>query len=635
MACAAMAAQTLQQRHSTTNEADDEINTICKSKAYGLGNNAHFELGLSHQRDIQPTLVELPLSHLDSEEMRQICTGWDHTCVLTAQGGRVLCMGANEHHQLGNERCTDWRSTLVPVDLRHVHENGDTVTSIACGFKYTLLLTEQNHVYGFGYGAHGCIGVGTLDDVPIPVRVHGKNSGMDDVGIDRVYAGTHSMAIALNGSVFAWGSNLHMQLGLRTRAIVREPVLVANLVPDNLAVIDLSTQYNRTFIITSNHTLYAIGNNDHGALGNGTTGEKDHVVSISGPSQVVQVASGFGHTLALTREGHVFVTGQNNNGQLGTGSTQEIHTFKRISFPLHEQEQIAQVKAGVSSSMALSDMGRVFVFGANKDGLLGDNKQRELSTIPMRLPFSSGRRLIIDANLAARHVILMTGFRGDSCSSPICFDYPRDDDMACNARGTCEADDECRCSVDVGYGGRECKTPLCFGYLATDPRVCSGRGVCITPNICSDCARGYIGRNCEKHFCNMQAHDSPHVCSSRGKCISPDECVCNNGFSGTHCQYVRCHGQFSNETSVCNGNGNCVTVDFCSCRFGYIGRRCTIFWVPLVITGMVVLVISVAAVGFGGGFLAVYLYIRHKKRELDTKGFHLEEVEMEDTPSEI
>jgi len=79
------------------------------------------------------------------------------------------------------------------------------------------------------------------------------------------------------------------------------------------------------FVIGSNGKVYGAGSNSHGELGDGTNTNRSSPVAmwvIDGASVVAKaVKSGFGTTVIYTTNGSVYTVGSNTNGQLGDGTT--------------------------------------------------------------------------------------------------------------------------------------------------------------------------------------------------------------------------------------------------------------------------------------------------------------------------
>ncbi|XP_042558375.1 X-linked retinitis pigmentosa GTPase regulator [Dipodomys spectabilis] len=134
----------------------------------------------------------------------------------------------------------------------------------------------------------------------------------------------------------------------------------------------LSCGDEHTAIVTGNNKLYMFGSNNWGQLGLGSqsTMNKPTCVKALKPEKVKLAACGRNHTLVSTEKGSVFATGGNSEGQLGLGDTEERNTFHQISF-FTTQHQIKQLSAGSNTSAALTEDGKLFMWGDNSEGQLG------------------------------------------------------------------------------------------------------------------------------------------------------------------------------------------------------------------------------------------------------------------------
>jgi alpha-tubulin suppressor-like RCC1 family protein len=82
--------------------------------------------------------------------------------------------------------------------------------------------------------------------------------------------------------------------------------------------------------LKSDGTVWTIGQNGRGQLGNGTTMNSFTPVQVSGLSGVIAIASGAFHTIALKPDGTVYTWGENTNGQLGDGTTSNRSTPEQV-----------------------------------------------------------------------------------------------------------------------------------------------------------------------------------------------------------------------------------------------------------------------------------------------------------------
>uniref|UniRef100_A0A2K5HJK3 X-linked retinitis pigmentosa GTPase regulator n=1 Tax=Colobus angolensis palliatus TaxID=336983 RepID=A0A2K5HJK3_COLAP len=136
--------------------------------------------------------------------------------------------------------------------------------------------------------------------------------------------------------------------------------------------VHLSCGDEHTAVVTRNNKLYVFGSNNWGQLGLGSKSaiSKPTCVKALKPEKVKLAACGRNHILVSTEGGSVYATGGNDEGQLGLGDTEERNTFHVISF-FTSEHKIKQLSAGSNTLAALTEDGRLFMWGENSEGQIG------------------------------------------------------------------------------------------------------------------------------------------------------------------------------------------------------------------------------------------------------------------------
>jgi alpha-tubulin suppressor-like RCC1 family protein len=120
-----------------------------------------------------------------------------------------------------------------------------------------------------------------------------------------------------------------------------------------------------TFFLTSDSTLWALGSNEYGQLGDGTTTDR-----VSPPVRIMSgvkaMSSGGSHSLFLKTDGTLWACGDNTYGQLGDGTTVDRHT------PVQVMSDVRTMRAGGLFSLMLKTDGTLWACGDNEAGMLGD-----------------------------------------------------------------------------------------------------------------------------------------------------------------------------------------------------------------------------------------------------------------------
>ncbi|HKI56599.1 MAG TPA: hypothetical protein VKB31_05555 [Trueperaceae bacterium] len=249
--------------------------------------------------------------------------------------------------------------------------NSASHMQVAAGAWHSLALLSDGSVWGWGYNADGQVGDGSTTGRDTPVQVHGLPAVVS-LAAGGDFESGHSLALAQDGTVWAWGYNAYGQLGINSTADSYTPVQVPGL----SGVVSIAAGLDHSLALTRGGSVYAWGLNANGQLGDGTTTERDVPVAVSGLSGVVAVSAGgnhytspdYGFSLALTAGGSVYAWGSNAYGQLGDGTTTDRHAPVKVP----GLSNVVAVSAAGAHAMALEGDGSVWVWGRNDYGQLGD-----------------------------------------------------------------------------------------------------------------------------------------------------------------------------------------------------------------------------------------------------------------------
>ena len=202
---------------------------------------------------------------------------------------------------------------------------------------------------------YGQLGGSTNSTTPIQVN------GLSEV---TAIAGgnVHTVALKSDGTVWALGANWNGQLGDGTYTNSTTPLQVSSL----SGVTAIAGGQQHTVALKSDGTVWAWGNNSYGQLGDGTTTSSATPVQVSGLSGVTAIACGYLHTVALKSDGTVWTWGH-NYGQLGDGTT----TNRSAPVQASGLSGVTAIAAGKYHTVALKSNGTVWTWGNNDWGQLG------------------------------------------------------------------------------------------------------------------------------------------------------------------------------------------------------------------------------------------------------------------------
>lgn len=147
-------------------------------------------------------------------------------------------------------------------------------------------------------------------------------------------------------------------------------------------VVQVDSSEDHTLARTSDGKVLAWGLNERGQLGDGTTVDRARPVEVQGfpvDSPVVDVSAGREHSLAVTADGRVYAWGANGEGEVGDGTRVERRTPTLVTStltagptadPAGPLPVIVDVEAG-GASYARTAGGDVYGWGPNREGQLG------------------------------------------------------------------------------------------------------------------------------------------------------------------------------------------------------------------------------------------------------------------------
>ena len=297
--------------------------------------------------------------------------------------GQVYAWGLNSVGQLGDGTTND-SNTPVRVLL----PDGVTATTIAAGNSHSLARTPAGQVYAWGGNNQGQLGDGNNDNSSTPVRVL-LPSGVTAIAL--AAGNTHSLALPGNGNLQSWGSNHEGQLSAPpgvTPTARNVPGRVET--PPGANSTAVAAGGNDTVSLSQGNHVYAWGSNTFGQLGRGTTGgfsATPEQVRLPDGQTATGIAAGFNFSLAVTRAGRVYAWGRNGNGQLGDGDTTDHNTPVLVHLP--PGVTAAAVAAGFNFSLVLTPAGQVYAWGANYAGQLGIGTTSVVQTEPVRVHLPS------------------------------------------------------------------------------------------------------------------------------------------------------------------------------------------------------------------------------------------------------
>ncbi|THF81724.1 RCC1 domain-containing protein [Cohnella fermenti] len=269
---------------------------------WSWGANVSGQLG-----DGTTTNRESPAQVAGLSGIREAEAGSNYSVALK-DDGTVWAWGINGYNQLGDGTQT---TRLSPVQVSGLTD----VEAISSGYAHSVALKSDGTVWAWGFNQYGQLGNGTAGgNGSVPVQV----PGLADV--EAISAGEYfNLALRNDGTVWAWGWNNSGQIGVGSAdATVNSPTQVTALAGIRIVAIAGGTAHS--LAVAEDGSVWAWGSNSKGQLGDGTTTNRSTPVQVEGLSGVTEAAAGSIHSLALRSDGTVWTWGSTLYGQLGEGS---------------------------------------------------------------------------------------------------------------------------------------------------------------------------------------------------------------------------------------------------------------------------------------------------------------------------
>ncbi len=326
----------------------------------------------------------------------KISTGGDHYLVLT-RSGKVFAGGRNNFGQLGLPKI-------------HQHYNGEiwderNAIDIACGYATSFIVTRDGRTYGTGCNLNGRLGIGELAP-----QTNGWRRLLAPP-MKRVEAGSvYAMGLGVDDYVYTWGGYLfsgHAGLPYATHKQAMQPSLADLHSPKRLycvgkaLTISIGSGGYHSVVLAANGTVVAWGHNRVGQLG-ALNDDVTHVIRpiphilLFPRFSIVYAAAAWGNTVCINQGGECWIAGRNCCGQLGIDSATSLNTENGTPFS-HQFKQLLPDTSNVQNLFVTEQS--VFVVYSDRVDVVGRAKRTLLNDMgAMHTLQSSSKRFIWKMN---------------------------------------------------------------------------------------------------------------------------------------------------------------------------------------------------------------------------------------------
>ena len=320
-----------------------------RGKAWGWGYSGQYEIG-----DGTLTQRLTPFSLYGNKTVCSIDNNMKHSLLLDFRG-KVWGWGYNIYGQVGNNTTTI-KST--PIGVVGVNK---TFCQISTGGYYSTALDFRGKAWGWGYNNFGQLGVNSTVSYSTPVAVLGSNKTFCQI----TTANSSTIGLDLRGKAWGWGYNGQGRLGVGDTTNRSTPVAVNG----NRTFCKISSKYYHTMAIDLRGKAWGWGNNTNGELGDNTRVSKLIPVAVYGTHTFCEINVGYGHSIGIDNNGKMWAWGLNTSGQLG------LDSYSLTPILITSILSPSDIFTGNYSthSMLIKPNGQIWAWGNNPNGQLGDN----------------------------------------------------------------------------------------------------------------------------------------------------------------------------------------------------------------------------------------------------------------------
>ncbi|MFY7886728.1 MAG: Ig-like domain-containing protein, partial [Dolichospermum sp.] len=277
--------------------------------------------------------------------------------------------------------------------------SGKTPSQIACCEFFTIVLMNDDTIYGTGNNEYGQLGT-VSNFLTKMINNTGKTPS-------QIVHGTYfTIVLMSDGTIYGTGNNVGGQLGtgdITHRTTLTQMINTTGKTPSQIAC---GTSF--TIVLMSDGTIYGTGNNGSGQLGTNNNTSRTTLTqmnSVSGKTPS-QIACGASFTMVLMNDGTIYGTGNNGSGQLGTSNLISRTTLTQMTSVSGKTP--SQIACGNSFTIVLMSDGTIYGTGDNANGQLGTNNNTSRSSL-IQMNSVSGKTPSQIACGASFTIVLMIG----------------------------------------------------------------------------------------------------------------------------------------------------------------------------------------------------------------------------------
>ncbi|KAK6506132.1 hypothetical protein TWF506_011055 [Arthrobotrys conoides] len=280
------------------------------NRLFSFGSNSLGQLGICHVEDAHtPTEVFPPCS-----SRLKITTGGNHTFLFSHDSNIAYATGDNTFGQCcvaSSSNLNSDSSQSITTKFTSILPPSPTARwqAISSGWQFSIFVSSDNAVYSCGNGPRGELGLGSSVTTARSLTRIPSFPPPGTTVTQIVSTVEHTLALLSNGHVYGWGNGRKGQLGIlgNGEKYIWEPAKLQLDLPGGFEITGIAAGREFSAFISSNGEVHVIGSDKWGVI------KSKPSTKVSGWKTF---AAGWGAIYILTAEGRVLAWGRGTHGQL-------------------------------------------------------------------------------------------------------------------------------------------------------------------------------------------------------------------------------------------------------------------------------------------------------------------------------
>lgn len=222
-------------------------------------------------------------------------------------------------------------------------------TQVSTGGEHALALAEDGTLFAWGRNTEGQLGTGDTVSVSVPTPVQAPE-GVRFTSVEAAFNG--SVALAEDGTVYTWG----LQYGIESSQVPTPLLVPGDPVIESFDFADLG------LAVADTGDVFAWGYNSNGAAGVGTSTTNIKPTRVDLPQRATTVVSTRTRSWFLLEDGRTMVAGLATNGVLGVPGVSSTETIP-IEMPTPDGDPFVDLAANAAQAQALTLSGKHYRWG--------------------------------------------------------------------------------------------------------------------------------------------------------------------------------------------------------------------------------------------------------------------------------